>query len=142
MISVDTQVVEVSEGRKWEKQTLIRSTINSGYVYITQFENNPGNFVSCLMKVLKIFEIYEIKDPKESRSLGILFEIISLQYFFTFMMIILFRVISRIQVEFATTKVLNGVSSVGNSIFTKSALLWDTDPTPEQPYLSSGMMTM
>uniref|UniRef100_A0A7E4V3C3 Fasciclin-1 n=1 Tax=Panagrellus redivivus TaxID=6233 RepID=A0A7E4V3C3_PANRE len=41
---VDTQVVEISEGRKWEKQTLIRSTINSGYVYITQFENNPGNF--------------------------------------------------------------------------------------------------
>ncbi|KAH7728775.1 fasciclin domain protein [Aphelenchoides avenae] len=41
---VDTQVVEISEGRRWEKQTLIRSTINSGYVYITQFENNPGNF--------------------------------------------------------------------------------------------------
>ncbi|KAI1717966.1 fasciclin domain-containing protein [Ditylenchus destructor] len=41
---IDTQVVEVSQGRKWEKQTLIRSTINSGYVYITQFENNPGNF--------------------------------------------------------------------------------------------------
>ncbi|CAD5206802.1 unnamed protein product [Bursaphelenchus okinawaensis] len=41
---IDTQVVEVSEGKRWEKQTLIRSTINSGYVYITQFENNPGNF--------------------------------------------------------------------------------------------------
>ncbi|KAE9547887.1 hypothetical protein FO519_008906 [Halicephalobus sp. NKZ332] len=41
---VDTQVVEISEGRKWEKQTLIRSTINSGYIYVTQFENNPGNF--------------------------------------------------------------------------------------------------
>uniref|UniRef100_A0AC34F412 FAS1 domain-containing protein n=1 Tax=Panagrolaimus sp. ES5 TaxID=591445 RepID=A0AC34F412_9BILA len=41
---VDTQVVEISEGKKWEKQTLIRSTINSGYTYITQFENNPGNF--------------------------------------------------------------------------------------------------
>uniref|UniRef100_A0A1I7RY89 Fasciclin-1 n=1 Tax=Bursaphelenchus xylophilus TaxID=6326 RepID=A0A1I7RY89_BURXY len=41
---IDTQVVEISEGKRWEKQTLIRSTINSGYVYITQFENNPGNF--------------------------------------------------------------------------------------------------
>lgn len=41
----DTQVVEISEGKRWEKQTLIRSTINSGYMYIVQFENNPGNFV-------------------------------------------------------------------------------------------------
>ncbi|VDM75348.1 unnamed protein product [Strongylus vulgaris] len=41
---VDTQVVEISQGKRWEKQTLIRSTINSGYIYITQFENNPGNF--------------------------------------------------------------------------------------------------
>ncbi|CAK5054575.1 unnamed protein product [Meloidogyne enterolobii] len=43
---VDTQVPELSSGRRWEKQTLIRSTINSGYVYITQFENPgpPGNF--------------------------------------------------------------------------------------------------
>ncbi|VDO20446.1 hypothetical protein V3C99_003209 [Haemonchus contortus] len=41
---VDTQVVEISQGKRWEKQTLIRSTINSGYMYITQFENNPGNF--------------------------------------------------------------------------------------------------
>uniref|UniRef100_A0A914RK90 Fasciclin-1 n=1 Tax=Parascaris equorum TaxID=6256 RepID=A0A914RK90_PAREQ len=37
-------VYEIGEGKKWEKQTLIRSTINSGYIYITQFENNPGNF--------------------------------------------------------------------------------------------------
>lgn len=44
---VDTQVSELSSGRRWEKQTLIRSTINSGYVYITQFENPgpPGNFL-------------------------------------------------------------------------------------------------
>jgi hypothetical protein len=43
---VDTQVVEIGSGTKrWEKQTLVRSTINSGYTYITQFENNPGNFV-------------------------------------------------------------------------------------------------
>ncbi|GMT28844.1 hypothetical protein PFISCL1PPCAC_20141 [Pristionchus fissidentatus] len=41
---VDTQVVELGLGKKWEKQTLVRSTLNSGYVYITQFENNPGNF--------------------------------------------------------------------------------------------------
>ncbi|KAL3090962.1 hypothetical protein niasHS_007337 [Heterodera schachtii] len=41
---VDTQVVEISSGRKWEKQTLIRSTINSGYIYVTQFENGPANF--------------------------------------------------------------------------------------------------
>ncbi|KAI6182891.1 hypothetical protein M3Y97_00429300 [Aphelenchoides bicaudatus] len=41
---VDTQVVEISQGTRWDKQTLIRSTINSGYVYFTQFENNPGNF--------------------------------------------------------------------------------------------------
>ncbi|CAJ0961491.1 unnamed protein product, partial [Mesorhabditis belari] len=41
---VDTQVIEIGQGKKWEKQTLIRSTINSGYIYITQFENNPGNF--------------------------------------------------------------------------------------------------
>uniref|UniRef100_A0A9J2PJU8 FAS1 domain-containing protein n=2 Tax=Ascaris TaxID=6251 RepID=A0A9J2PJU8_ASCLU len=41
---VDSQVYEIGEGKRWEKQTLIRSTINSGYMYITQFENNPGNF--------------------------------------------------------------------------------------------------
>uniref|UniRef100_A0A914I833 FAS1 domain-containing protein n=1 Tax=Globodera rostochiensis TaxID=31243 RepID=A0A914I833_GLORO len=41
---VDTQIVEISSGRRWEKQTLIRSTINSGYTYVTQFENGPGNF--------------------------------------------------------------------------------------------------
>uniref|UniRef100_A0A0N5BW28 Fasciclin-1 n=1 Tax=Strongyloides papillosus TaxID=174720 RepID=A0A0N5BW28_STREA len=41
---VDNQVIEISEGKKWDKQTLVRSTINSGYIYITQFENNPGNF--------------------------------------------------------------------------------------------------
>lgn len=41
---VDTQVLEIGEGKKWKKQTLIRSTINSGYMYITQFENGPGNF--------------------------------------------------------------------------------------------------
>ncbi|KAF7639119.1 hypothetical protein Mgra_00001353 [Meloidogyne graminicola] len=43
---VDTQVNELNSGRRWEKQTLIRSTINSGYIYITQFENPgpPGNF--------------------------------------------------------------------------------------------------
>ncbi|CAI5439251.1 unnamed protein product [Caenorhabditis angaria] len=41
---VDSQVVELTQNKLWEKQTLIRSTINSGYVYVTQFENNPGNF--------------------------------------------------------------------------------------------------
>ncbi|KAK0426866.1 hypothetical protein QR680_009942 [Steinernema hermaphroditum] len=40
----DTQIYEIGQGKRWEKQTLIRSTINSGYLYITQFENNPGNF--------------------------------------------------------------------------------------------------
>lgn len=63
---VDTQVVEISEGKKWEKQTLIRSTINSGYTYITQFENNPGNFVSFFFnlkipaKIAVIFLIFLI----------------------------------------------------------------------------------
>lgn len=46
MVLVDAQVVEISEGKRWEKQTLIRATINSGYIYISEFENNPGNFVS------------------------------------------------------------------------------------------------
>lgn len=41
---VDSQVVELTQNKLWDKQTLIRSTINSGYTYITQFENNPGNF--------------------------------------------------------------------------------------------------
>uniref|UniRef100_A0A0N5ADG7 Fasciclin-1 n=1 Tax=Syphacia muris TaxID=451379 RepID=A0A0N5ADG7_9BILA len=41
---VDTQVIELSTNKKWEKQTLVRNTINNGYIYITQFENNPGNF--------------------------------------------------------------------------------------------------
>ncbi|KAI6178177.1 hypothetical protein M3Y98_00472500 [Aphelenchoides besseyi] len=41
---VDIQIPELSEGKKWPKQTLIRSTINSGYIYLSQFESNPGNF--------------------------------------------------------------------------------------------------
>ncbi|CAG9538217.1 unnamed protein product [Cercopithifilaria johnstoni] len=41
---VDTQVYELGENRKWDKQTLIRSTVSSGYMYITQFVNNPGNY--------------------------------------------------------------------------------------------------
>uniref|UniRef100_A0A1I8AJB4 FAS1 domain-containing protein n=1 Tax=Steinernema glaseri TaxID=37863 RepID=A0A1I8AJB4_9BILA len=40
----DTQIFEIGQGKRWEKQTLIRSTINSGYMYITQFESNPGNY--------------------------------------------------------------------------------------------------
>lgn len=44
-VLVDTQVFEIGAGKKWDKQTLVRSTVNSGYVYITQFESNPGNFV-------------------------------------------------------------------------------------------------
>jgi hypothetical protein len=45
-IAVDTQVLEITSGTKWEKMALIRTSVNRGYVYITQFENNPGNFVS------------------------------------------------------------------------------------------------
>ncbi|VDK82185.1 unnamed protein product [Litomosoides sigmodontis] len=41
---VDTQIYEISENRKWDQQTLIRSTVNSGYMYITQFVNNPENY--------------------------------------------------------------------------------------------------
>ncbi|VDN51771.1 unnamed protein product [Dracunculus medinensis] len=41
---VDTQIYEIGQGKKWDKQTLIRSTINSGFIYITQFENSPGNY--------------------------------------------------------------------------------------------------
>ncbi|OZC07064.1 hypothetical protein X798_05924 [Onchocerca flexuosa] len=41
---VDTQIYELSENRKWDKQTLIRNTVSSGYMYITQFVNNPGNY--------------------------------------------------------------------------------------------------
>lgn len=44
-VAVDTQVLELMSGTKWEKQTLVRTSVNSGFVYITQFENNPGNFV-------------------------------------------------------------------------------------------------
>ncbi|MFH4976126.1 hypothetical protein AB6A40_002835 [Gnathostoma spinigerum] len=40
----DTQVSEISKGERWPHQLLIRSTVNSGYIYITQFENNPRNF--------------------------------------------------------------------------------------------------
>ena len=56
-ISVDTQVVEIGQGKKWEKQTLIRTTINSGYMYITQFENNPGNFVSLSSPISHLCKI-------------------------------------------------------------------------------------
>jgi hypothetical protein len=48
LFSVDAQVIEIGENKKWTKQTLIRSSIINSYVYITQFENNPGNFVSNL----------------------------------------------------------------------------------------------
>lgn len=41
---VDTQVRNIAENKKWEKQTLVRQSVNGGYIYITQFENNPGNF--------------------------------------------------------------------------------------------------
>ena len=41
---MDVQVKELTERGKWEKQTLIRTTVNSGNIFITQFENNPGNF--------------------------------------------------------------------------------------------------
>uniref|UniRef100_A0A8R1IA93 Tyrosine-protein kinase n=1 Tax=Caenorhabditis japonica TaxID=281687 RepID=A0A8R1IA93_CAEJA len=46
---VDSQVVDLTMNKLWDKQTLIRSTINSGYTYITQFENNPGNFICTPM---------------------------------------------------------------------------------------------
>ncbi|KAM3721786.1 Fasciclin-1 [Dirofilaria immitis] len=41
---VDTQIYELSENRKWDKQMLIRSTVSSGYMYITQFVNSPENY--------------------------------------------------------------------------------------------------
>lgn len=51
---VDTQVYELVENRKWDKQTLIRSTVSSGYMYITQFVNNPGNYVCLLIPIIHI----------------------------------------------------------------------------------------
>ena len=69
------QVPEIGNGRKWEKQTLIRSPVNSGYCYITQFENNPGNFVSFFVasKFLGRFNLHCTNIEQISLLLAVIF---------------------------------------------------------------------
>lgn len=47
--SVDVQVPEISSGKKWETPLLVRNSVKSGRVFITQFEHNANNFVSLVV---------------------------------------------------------------------------------------------
>ncbi|KAK0426877.1 hypothetical protein QR680_009945 [Steinernema hermaphroditum] len=41
---VNSQVPDIALGKRWPNQTLVRTSVQNGYVFITQFENNPGNY--------------------------------------------------------------------------------------------------
>ncbi|TKR62084.1 hypothetical protein L596_026091 [Steinernema carpocapsae] len=40
----NSQIPDLMTGKKWPKQTLVRTTVQNGYLFISQFENNPGNY--------------------------------------------------------------------------------------------------